>query len=111
MRGSIRRGCICRVATARGAAPRAPSPMPTLSVVGGHARAGSRRFFGAVLGGRDRYLIRLQKGLDSDTKSVQINLVKDCLNIEISLKDFLQLCNGVETALINKFGYKTKIQN
>ena len=59
----------------------------------------------------NQYLIRLQKGLDSDTKSVQINLVKDCLNIEISLKDFLQLCNGVETALINKFGYKPKIQN
>ena len=59
----------------------------------------------------NQYLKRLQKGLDSDTKSVQINLVQDCLDIEISLKDFLQLCNGVETALINKFGYKPKIQN
>ena len=57
------------------------------------------------------YLVRLEKGINAETTFIDLHLVKDSLKIELSMKDFLLLCNGVETALINEFGYKTKIPN
>ena len=57
------------------------------------------------------YLVRLQKGINAETTHIDLQLVKDSLKIELPMKDFLLLCNGVETALINEFGYKTKIPN
>ena len=57
------------------------------------------------------YLVTLQKGINAETTFIDLQLVKDSLKIELSMKDFLLLCNGVETALINEFEYKTKIPN
>lgn len=59
----------------------------------------------------NRYLIKLQRGIDAKTDFVEMQMVKDSLKIKIALEDFLKLVNGVETALINKFGYKPSMKN
>ena len=59
----------------------------------------------------NRYLNKLQRGIDVKTEFVELHLVKDSLKIKIVLEDFLQLVNGVETALISKFGHKPKMKN
>ena len=59
----------------------------------------------------NRYLIRLHRGIDAKTEFVEMQMVKDSLKVKIALEDFLKLVNGVETALINKFGYKPSMKN
>tara|TARA_Y100001936_G_C15588506_1_gene415714 strand:+ start:241 stop:540 length:300 start_codon:yes stop_codon:yes gene_type:complete len=59
----------------------------------------------------NRYLTRLQRGIDAKTEFVEMQMVKDSLKVKIALEDFLKLVNGVETALINKFGYKPSMKN
>ena len=40
-----------------------------------------------------------------------MQMVKDSSKVKIALEDFLKLVNGVETALINEFGYKPSMKN
>ncbi len=54
----------------------------------------------------NNYLGRLSKEINEHTDSVELLLVKDSLNIAISLNHFLQLCNGVQIVMENKFGLK-----
>ena len=49
----------------------------------------------------NRYLTRLQRGIDAKTEFVEMQMVKDSLKSKDSSEDFLKLVNGVETALIN----------
>ena len=58
-----------------------------------------------------RYLTNLSKRIDSTTNSVDLLLVKDNLNVTISLIHFLQLRNAVESVMARKFGLKQKYPN
>ena len=57
------------------------------------------------------YLINLSKGLDGTTDSVDLLLVRDNLNITISLNHFLQLCTAVRTVMAKKFGLEAIYPN
>jgi len=59
----------------------------------------------------NNYLTNLSRRLDENTDNVELLLVKDSLNITISLIHFLQLCNGVQTVMTKQFGYKSKLLN
>ena len=57
------------------------------------------------------YLYNKSKKIDGSDSSVELLLVKDNLNITISLAHFFQLCNGVQMVMSQKFGldiYKQK---
>jgi|TARA_B100001250_G_C19767622_1_gene775523 hypothetical protein len=58
-----------------------------------------------------KYLTSLFKGLDGTTDSVDLLLVKDNLNITISLNHFLQLCKAVQTVMAKNFGIKSIYPN
>ena len=53
------------------------------------------------------YLINKSGKLSSDTTHVDLLLVRDNLNVTIALNHFLQLCHGVESVMLDKFGYKS----
>ena len=53
------------------------------------------------------YLTNKSGKLCSDTTHVDLLLVRDNLNVTITLDHFLQLCHGVETVMSDKFGYKS----
>ena len=57
------------------------------------------------------YLSRLSKRINENTDFVELLLVKDNLNISISLSHFLQLNNAVKTVMVKKFGDKSRILN
>mgnify|MGYP000326038502 CR=1 FL=1 len=57
------------------------------------------------------YLTNLSKKIDGCTDSVDLLLVRDNLNITISLNHFLQLCSAVQTVMSKKFGLKLIYQN
>jgi len=46
------------------------------------------------------------RGVNSETKDMNLLLVRDNLNVSISLDDFIQLTHGVESVMLQKFGYK-----
>ncbi len=53
------------------------------------------------------YLTNKSKKLSSDTTHVDLLLVRDNLNVTITLEHFLQLCHGVQIVMFNKFGLKS----
>jgi hypothetical protein len=57
------------------------------------------------------YLTRLSERIDDKTDNVELLLVKDNLNITISLNHFLQLSNAVKTVMVKKFGDKSRNLN
>ena len=57
------------------------------------------------------YLSRLSKRINENTDFVELLLVKDNLNISLSLSHFLQLNNAVKTVMVKKFGDKSRILN
>ncbi|MAI86735.1 MAG: hypothetical protein CMF99_06195 [Candidatus Marinimicrobia bacterium] len=58
-----------------------------------------------------KYLTNLSKKIDVSTGSVDLLLVRDNLNITISLSHFLQLCSAVQTVMSKKFGLKSIYPN
>lgn len=54
------------------------------------------------------YLINKYRKIDSSTETVILLLVKDNLNVSISLDHFLQLFNAVEIVMSKRFGLNTK---
>jgi hypothetical protein len=46
------------------------------------------------------------RGVNSETKEMNLLLVRDNLNVSISLDDFIQLTHGVESVMLQKFAYK-----
>tara|TARA_B110000438_G_C15780820_1_gene636270 strand:+ start:51 stop:221 length:171 start_codon:yes stop_codon:yes gene_type:complete len=46
------------------------------------------------------------RGVNSGTKEMNLLLVRDNLNVSISLDDFIQLTHGVESVMLQEFGYK-----
>ena len=50
------------------------------------------------------YLKNKSRKLSSDTNHVDLLLVRDNLNVTITLDHFLQLCHGVESVMLDKFG-------
>ena len=54
------------------------------------------------------YLMNKMRDISSDTKGINLLLVRDNLNVTIGLDDFIQLTHGVESVMLQKFGYKTK---
>ena len=57
------------------------------------------------------YLSRLSRHIDENTETVELLLVKDNLNISISLNHFLQLSHAVKVVMAEKFGQKSTILN
>ena len=53
------------------------------------------------------YLMNKLRGSNSETKEMNLLLVRDNLNVSISLDDFIQLTHGVESVMLQKFGYKS----
>ena len=47
------------------------------------------------------------RNINSDTKKINLLLVRDNLNVSISLNDFIQLAHGVESVMLQKFGYNS----
>ena len=58
-----------------------------------------------------KYLTNLSKKIDASTNYVDLLLVKDNLNISISLNHFLQLCSAVRTVMSKKFGLELTYQD
>ena len=52
------------------------------------------------------YLMNKLRNINSDTKKIDLLLVRDNLNVTISLDDFIQLTHGVESVMFEKFDYK-----
>ena len=53
------------------------------------------------------YLMNKLREVNGETKKINLLLVRDNLNVTISLDDFIQLTHGVESVMLQKFGYKT----
>ena len=54
------------------------------------------------------YLMNKMRDISSDTKEINLLLVRDNLNVTIGLDDFIKLTHGVESVMLQKFGYRTK---
>tara|TARA_B110000444_G_scaffold107306_1_gene101464 strand:- start:1933 stop:2235 length:303 start_codon:yes stop_codon:yes gene_type:complete len=52
------------------------------------------------------YLMNKLREVNGETKEMNLLLVRDNLNISISLNDFIQLTHGVESVMLQKFVYK-----
>ena len=52
------------------------------------------------------YLMNKLRNINSDTKKINLLLVRDNLNVTISLDNFIQLTHGVESVMFEKFEYK-----
>ena len=52
------------------------------------------------------YLMNKLRDVNSETKKMNLLLVRDNLNVSISLDDFIQLTHGVESVMLQKFGYR-----
>ena len=51
------------------------------------------------------YLINISGNLTSDIYEVNLLLVRDNLNVTVSLDDFLELLNGVRSVMVKEFGF------
>ena len=54
------------------------------------------------------YLMNKMRDISSDSKEINLLLVRDNLNVTIDLDDFIQLTHGVESVMLQKFGHKPK---
>tara|TARA_B100000401_G_C52652591_1_gene646151 strand:- start:68 stop:370 length:303 start_codon:yes stop_codon:yes gene_type:complete len=54
------------------------------------------------------YLMNKMRDISSDTKEINLLLVRDNLNVTIDLDDFIQLTHGVESVMLQKFGHRPK---
>ncbi len=54
------------------------------------------------------YLMNKMRDISSDTKEINLLLVRDNLNVTIDLDDFIQLTHGVASVMLQKFGHKSK---
>ena len=54
------------------------------------------------------YLMNKMRDISSETKEINLLLVRDNLNVTIDLDDFIQLTHGVESVMLQKFGHKPK---
>jgi hypothetical protein len=52
------------------------------------------------------YLMNKLREVNVETKKINLLLVRDNLNVSISLDDFIQLTHGVESVMLQKFAYK-----
>ena len=52
------------------------------------------------------YLMNKLREINGETKKINLLLVRDNLNVTISLDDFIQLTHGVESVMLEKFDYK-----
>jgi len=52
------------------------------------------------------YLMSKLRSVNGETKEMNLLLVRDNLNVSISLEAFIQLTHGVESVMLQKFGYK-----
>jgi len=52
------------------------------------------------------YLMNKLREVNGETKKINLLLVRDNLNVSISLDDFIQLTHGVESVMLQKFAYK-----
>ena len=52
------------------------------------------------------YLMNKLREVNGETKKINLLLVRDNLNVSISLDDFIQLTQGVESVMLKKFAYK-----
>ena len=46
------------------------------------------------------------RNINSGTKKINLLLVRDNLDVTISLDDFIQLTHGVESVMFERFDYK-----
>lgn len=51
------------------------------------------------------YLTNISGNLTSDIYEVELLLVRDNLNVTVSLDDFLELLNGVQSVMVKEFGF------
>ena len=51
------------------------------------------------------YLMNTSENLTSDTNKVDLLLVRDNLNVTVSIDDFLELWNGVQSVMVTEFGF------
>ena len=51
------------------------------------------------------YLMNISENLTSDTNKVDLLLVRDNLNVTVSIDDFLELWNGVQSVMVTEFGF------
>ena len=51
------------------------------------------------------YLMHTSENLNSDSHKVDLLLVRDNLNVTVSLDDFLELSNGVQSVMTKEFGF------
>ena len=55
----------------------------------------------------NNYLMNKMRDISSGTKEINLLLVRDNLNVTISLDDFIQLTHGVESVMLQAFDYRT----
>ena len=53
------------------------------------------------------YLMNKMRDISSDTKEINLLLVRDNLNVTIDLDDFIQLTHGVESVMLQAFDHRT----
>ena len=58
-----------------------------------------------------RYLTGVSEKINENTETVELFLVKDSLNVTLSLKHYFQLNNAVKTAMAKKFGHGSEVFN
>ena len=51
------------------------------------------------------YLMNMSEKLTSDTTEVDLLLVRDNLNVTVTIDDFLELSNGVQSVMATEFGF------
>ena len=55
----------------------------------------------------NNYLMNKMRDISSGTKEINLLLVRDNLNVTISLDDFIQLTHGVESVMLQAFDHRT----
>ena len=57
------------------------------------------------------YLTGVSEKINENTETVELLLVKNSLNVTLSLKHYFQLNNAVKTAMAKKFGHGSEVFN
>ena len=57
------------------------------------------------------YLTGVSEKINENTETVELLLVKDSLNVTLSLKHYFHLNNAVKTAMAKKFGHGPEVFN
>ena len=55
----------------------------------------------------NNYLMNKMRDISSGTEEINLLLVRDNLNVTISLDDFIQLTHGVESVMLQAFDHRT----